>query len=218
MEISDHNRKRTGHKVLMAYIFEQMSKGTQNVLTTLKGGVKKLAADAASWFKGIATSFKGPPKKEDIKKPASSKTLPKDPIGRMYSFVYDPKTKDTLPYYDTFPLVFPVEIYNDGFLGVNMHYLPPMYRARLMNALYTTLNNKKFDDSSKLNISYSILKASSRLKLFEPCLKRYLSNHIRSNIVNIPIEDWDKVVMLPTQQFQKASAQQVWKDSLNKQF
>ena len=26
-------------------------------------------------------------------------------IGGLYLFSYDPKTKDTLPYYDTFPLV-----------------------------------------------------------------------------------------------------------------
>ena len=29
-------------------------------------------------------------------------------IGRMYHFVYDPKHKATLPYYDKFPLIFPM--------------------------------------------------------------------------------------------------------------
>ena len=30
-------------------------------------------------------------------------------IGKMYFFYYDPKTKDSLPYYDRFPLVIPIE-------------------------------------------------------------------------------------------------------------
>jgi hypothetical protein len=32
-------------------------------------------------------------------------------IGRMYFYYYDPKTKDSLPYYDRFPLVIPIERY-----------------------------------------------------------------------------------------------------------
>jgi hypothetical protein len=32
--------------------------------------------------------------------------------------------------------------------------------------------------------------------------------------MNIPIEDWDMVVMLPLQRFQKASEETVWRDSV----
>src|SRR4051812_30598339 len=59
-------------------------------------------------------------------------------IGTMIMYFYDAKLKDVLPYWDQFPLVFPIEIYDDGFLGINLHYLPPMLRAKLMDALYTT--------------------------------------------------------------------------------
>ena len=55
-------------------------------------------------------------------------------FGYMYAFKYDPKTKNDLPYYDTFPLIFPVRMDSDGFLGINFHYLPPVLRAKLMNA------------------------------------------------------------------------------------
>ena len=40
-------------------------------------------------------------------------------MGNMYLFAYDPKHKDTLPYYDRFPLIFPInksEIVCKGFL------------------------------------------------------------------------------------------------------
>ena len=58
--------------------------------------------------------------------------LTENSIGKMYMFLYDPKHKDTLPYYDSFPLIFPIEFYGDSFLGINLHYLPPVMRARMV--------------------------------------------------------------------------------------
>ena len=42
-------------------------------------------------------------------------------LGRLNLFFYDPKFKETLPYYDTFPLVLPLEGFRGGFLGMNFH-------------------------------------------------------------------------------------------------
>jgi len=56
-------------------------------------------------------------------------------VGNMYMFFYDPKTKDTLPYYDAFPLVIPIEPAEGGFYGLNLHYLPPVLRAKFLDAL-----------------------------------------------------------------------------------
>lgn len=137
--------------------------------------------------------------------------------GRMYLFYYDPKMKKTLPYYDRFPLIFPIEPYKDGsFLGINLHYLPPPLRARLMDALYATLNNVNFDHTTRLNISYRLLKSTVRMREFKPCVKRYLMSHVRSRFISIPAEQWDIALFLPCEQFEKASAGKVWTDSRNK--
>jgi len=138
-----------------------------------------------------------------------------DSIGQMYCFSYDPKTKEKLPYYDKFPLIFPINFYSDGFLGINLHYLPPMMRAQLMNALYDIAVDDKYDNSRKLRISYDLLNGSSKYKYFKPCVKRYLSSHVRSKFIFIDHENWDMVLMLPMQQFEKASDQKVWKDSID---
>jgi hypothetical protein len=191
----------------MAYIFEQIAKTTKtainNVTTTLSVISKKLVADARKWFfsETIPSVAKSIQVNEAVNPLFKKVGLPSNPIGKMYCFVYDPKYKDTLPYYDKFPLIFPIEIYNDGFLGINLHYLTPMLRAKLMNALYETLNNNKYDDTTRLRISYQILKSSSRFKLFEPCIKRYLFTHVRSSYLNVPVEHWDKVIMLPLERF-----------------
>jgi len=134
-------------------------------------------------------------------------------FGYMYAFKYDPKTKNDLPYYDTFPLIFPVRMDSDGFLGINFHYLPPVLRAKLMNALYSTLTNKKYDDTTKVRISYSILQSASKYRYFKPMLKKYLRSHVRSQFLEVQVNEWDIAIFLPTESFRKADTGRVWEES-----
>jgi hypothetical protein len=134
-------------------------------------------------------------------------------LGHMYMFSYDPKHKKTLPYYDRFPLIFPINTAKGGFLGLNMHYLPPTLRARLMDQLYQTATNKNYNESTKLKISYDILNGASRFRLFKPTVKHYLNNQIRSKLIYINPNEWDIALFLPTQKFVGASRKQVYNDS-----
>ena len=134
-------------------------------------------------------------------------------FGYMYAFKYDPKTKNDLPYYDTFPLIFPVRMDSDGFLGINFHYLPPVLRAKLMNALYSTLTNKKYDDTTKVKISYSILQSASKYRYFKPMLKKYLRSQVRSQFLEVQVNEWDIAIFLPTESFRKADTGRVWEES-----
>ena len=118
-------------------------------------------------------------------------------FGALNMFIYDPKLKNKLPYYDTFPLVLPIERYRDGFLGINFHYLPYALRARLMSRLDP-------------NANYSALK---NVRLVKPTLKRYLYQFTRSRFRRIDSEDFVTALMLPVQRFRKSSAAKVWADS-----
>lgn len=133
--------------------------------------------------------------------------------GKMYMFYYDPKLKATLPYYDRLPLVFPIALYPDSFLGLNMHYLPHSLRAKLMDALYPYINNNELDSTTRLQISYRILKAVARLSPYKPCIKKYLKGHIVSRFVEIDVKEWDIALFLPLERFEKASKRRVWADS-----
>ena len=141
-------------------------------------------------------------------------------VGRMYLFYYDAKHKNDkkkLPYWDRFPLIFPIEMYSDGFLGINFHYLPPQQRARLLDALDTLVNNKKFDDTTKLRVSYQILKSASQMRLFKPCVKRYLFTQVRSKYMYIAPNEWPMAIFLPVAKWQNGvTAEQVYKDSMSK--
>ena len=130
--------------------------------------------------------------------------------GTMYLFHYDPKLKKTLPHYDTFPLVFPIQSAKGGFLGMNFHYLPYSYRATLMDALYNLRNNKKMDETTKLMLSYQILNKSSKYSYFKPCLKHYLNAHLRSRFLRIESVEWPIALFLPLERFQKQTKEKVW--------
>ena len=105
--------------------------------------------------------------------------------GSMYNFQYDPKTKQTLPYYDRFPLVIPVQPAKKGFHGMNLHYIAPNIRAQFLDSLMDITNNDKYDRSTKFKLTYQILKRATQYRFFKPCFKHYLSEHIQSKLLLI---------------------------------
>jgi hypothetical protein len=140
----------------------------------------------------------------------------KSMIGRMYFYFYDPKTKDSMPYYDRFPLVIPIERYNDGFLGLNLHYIHPKNRMILLDKLSDTTSNDTYDENTKLKINYRYLAAASRVFEATPCIKRYLFTQIESRFLEITADEWDIAALLPVESFVGASTSKVYADSRKK--
>lgn len=130
-------------------------------------------------------------------------------IGRMYFFAYDPKTKDTLPYYDKFPLAIPIALYDDGFLGLNLHYLPPRARARLLDQLMAYERNAG-TPRAYMQLSYEMLNQVAKVKGYDKCIKRYLTSHIKTKLIKVENEHWETAAMLPVQEFRKSSANKIW--------
>ena len=137
-------------------------------------------------------------------------------IGKMYFYFYDPKTKESMPYYDQFPLVIPIEKYNDGFLGLNLHYIHPKHRMILLDKLSDTMSNDTYDEKTKLKINYRYLAAASRIFEANPCIKRYLFTQIQSRFLEITADEWDIAAMLPLESFVGASTSKVYADSRKK--
>lgn len=131
-------------------------------------------------------------------------------IGGMFIYQYDPKHKDTLPWYDTLPVVIPIEIYDDGWLGLNLHYLRPDLRAKLLDKLME-FRRRSLTRKAYMNVSYRMLKAVAQHDLFQPCVHRYLATHVRTRLIRIDDQYWETVAMLPLQKFVKQSAAQVWR-------
>ena len=133
--------------------------------------------------------------------------------GSMFMYFYDPKHKNKLPYYDRFPLTIPVEPADGGFRGINLHYLPPVLRAKFLDALLNVTNNKKYDDTTKFRLTYRLLKGARNMRYFKPCLKHYLLEHVRSRFAEVPAPEWEIATFLPTAQWEKSSAGRIYSDS-----
>jgi len=74
-------------------------------------------------------------------------------------------------------------------------------------------NNKRYDETTKFELSYEMLQKAAKMKYFKPCVKHYLSKHLRSRLALVEAPEWEIATFLPTADFQKASKTQVWKDS-----
>lgn len=139
-------------------------------------------------------------------------------IGRLYLYKYIPKHKDTLPIYDIHPMVIPIKYYNDGYLGINLHYLPPQIRIVLLNKL--DKYSKGTGEQKRLQLSYQLLKAASNLKEVKPCIKRYLYSHVKSQFARVPPDEQELAAYMPLAVFRDnkgraINPQQVYKESRN---
>lgn len=144
------------------------------------------------------------------------KTVSRIIPGKLYMFYYDPKGKEDLPYYDVFPLVFPYKSMKDGFMGLNMHYLPLFYRVQLMTRLMQFATNKSMNEDTRLKYSWSLIGGVSRFKDAEPCVKHYLGSHVRSQFIEVPAQDWHTAMMLPVERFVGKNKNTVWKESIGR--
>jgi len=178
------------------------SKFIQSVVDAAKGRPK-----STQWYRDKIAEF-GKPGAMDLIRDGKRNNKPF--FGRLNMFFYDPKLKKKLPYYDTFPLVLPLEPYSDGFLGINLHYLPMNLRLQLLDRLVDYSNNTKFDESTKLAVDYSKLK---KLSIIKPTLKRYLAGRVKTQFRRIDADEFTVAALLPVQRFKKASAAEVYKDS-----
>ena len=138
--------------------------------------------------------------------------------GNLYMFFYDPKNKETLPYYDRFPLVFPYKKWQGGFIGLNMHYLPYGPRVKLMDRLMMFKNNNKMDETTKLKFSWALIEGASKFAIAKPCIKQYLMDHLESPFIRIQPNDWPTAMMLPVERFVGSNKQSVWQESIKKSY
>ena len=200
-----------------------MAVQTEGFLDKLKalspGKLRDQVKSSARWFRNKVKEVQGrtfPAARKlrqqlrDDQKETRSTPL----FGRMYFYRYDAATKEKLPFWDAYPLVFPYDSWNskntgnNGFWGINLHYLYVADRGILMDVLAKGMAN------NRLQISHGMVKSLMKSeKRIVPCLKKYLWKNVRGKFVEIEQDEWDTAILLPVQQFQKASASTVWKDS-----
>lgn len=193
----------------MASLFDEiLTKGVR------AGQIPAREKKARTWYRETAQEYKRVNEKALFGKKSDKQRMMTQPlVGGMYMMEYVAKHRATLPYYDRLPLIFPYKKVKGGFYALNMHYLPLDLRARLMDALYDTANNRRYDETTRLRISYQILEKAAKYRPFKPCVKRYLTSQVSSKFLYVYPSEWDIALFLPTERFIGASKSTVFADS-----
>ena len=177
-----------------------------------RAGVSPRSKESMTWFQNNVKKLGDVNKRKLLKDPALDATKNPKP-GDLMMYFYDPKFKQELPYYDRFPLTLLVQPAKGGFHGLNLHYLSPGVRARFLDELMELAPKNMTDTSRLTRMRYNLLKGVTKYKEFKPCFKHYLMDHVESQIVRVPMTEWQIAIFLPTEQFKKVKAQTVWRYS-----
>lgn len=159
------------------------------------------------WFRNQVKEFGTPTVRKLV---SDGRVRARPNFGLMNFFVYSPKHEEKLPYYDRFPLVLPIEAYNNGFLGLNFHYLSIPLRVRLLNVISEYSNNTLMNEDTRIRLTWNRIK---RNPLVHPTVKRYLIDHVQTPFRVINAEEMMVAVLLPVQKFVKATENKVYSDS-----
>ena len=189
----------------MSNIFNRLERNA------FRAGITPRTKESREWFMKKAMNMRSI-NREALMKEDPIKSRSKQIIGGMFMFTYDPKHKDTLPYYDVFPLVIVLKPAKGGFLGLNLHYLPPKLRMQFF-ANIMDIQGSNVDDDTKFKLTYRMLQKSSNLRYFKPCVKHYLNSQVTSKFAEVPAPEWEIAIFLPTAQFRKANSYKVHYDS-----
>lgn len=192
----------------MATIFDNII--TQGVRA---GQIPARTDQARSWYRDTAKQFGKNINEKSLLNKDKTRLVSQIKPGNMYMFMYDPKFKETLPYYDRFPMIFPFRVEGDRFWAINLHYLPHRIRAQLMDSLYDLVNNQRYDESTRIQGTFELLNRAARSRWIKPCVKQYLFSQMKSRFMYVYPSEWDIALFLPLERFSKATSSQVWADS-----
>ena len=189
----------------MSNIFQKLE------LAAFRNQITPRTKESREWFMKKAQTMRGI-NRDELMKEEPLKRGARRIIGSMQMFFYDPKYKETLPYYDRFPLAIIVKPAKGGFLGLNLHYLPPILRAQFLDALMDNVTSKKSEDA-KFELTVKLLASTSSLEFYKPCIKHYLNEHVKSKFAEVKAPEWEIATFLPTAQFEKADKRKIYADS-----
>lgn len=180
---------------------------------------KDAARRSVAWFDEQARILGGRVSPQSLMANAQRRTSVLIP-GKMYAMFYDPKYKETLPYYDIFPLILPFNRDAETFTAINFHYLPLKMRFVLLKNLLDFATDKTLTEKTRLRLSWEFIGGVSKYRGVNSAVKKYRYDHVASQFLEIPADQWFTAILLPTERFNQGknavyvNKTRVWKDSI----
>ena len=127
-------------------------------------------------------------------------------FGMMNLFYYRPKGAEKLPYYDVFPLVIPLgRRLNDGFVGINFHYLSVPQRWLLLERLSMFQVPSELDafdtEEGGGDVMALFWSKIRRKRGVKPIVRRYLTKYIKSYFLKIELSEMLIALSIPMERF-----------------
>ena len=127
-------------------------------------------------------------------------------FGMMNLFYYRPKGAEKLPYYDIFPLVIPIgRRLNDGFVGLNFHYLSVPQRWLLLERLSMFQVPSELDafdtEEGGGDVMALFWSKIRRKRGVKPIVKRYLTKYVQSRFLKIELSEMLIALSIPMERF-----------------
>jgi hypothetical protein len=173
---------------------------TASAMSGKKGSKAKQAKKSVAWFKTKVGESAKNFKKKSVLKP-----------GKMFTFGYDAKFKDILPYWDRFPLIIVLDVYRGGFLGLNFHYVSPVERMKFLSKIMKFASQsgevEDMTDKARFDVSWAAVR---NIKGADKMIHKYLYGHVKTSLLEAPPNEWENAIFLPYQKFVGATAKSVW--------
>lgn len=162
---------------------------------TAKGVANMHRRDSINWFKEYARKNV---KQIDKLSSLGAKKAINLKLGEMYFFNYDAKYKDKLPYWDMAPLILLLDHSPTHIYGINLHYMAPIFRAKLLDKIEEILEDNSLNKSGQI---FKLLSAVIPDKKLNNCVKLYLKSNIVNSLYIVERKHWSVVAFLPTARF-----------------
>jgi hypothetical protein len=126
----------------------------------------------------------------------TTKNIKRKLPGQVLLFKYKPSTRTRI--FDRYPLVLVTGIGGGGFYGINLHYIPPKDRFKMIMLMNTLMLNPKETDPHRIRIKImSILNKKIFAKYTGVVFNQYnVSNIIGKPKITTP-EEWTQFAFLP---------------------
>lgn len=158
----------------------------------------------------------------------TAKSAPNFQIGKLYQYGYLPfeESRNEMKAYDIFPLMIPIGYgrTKDGdregkpfIRGLNLHYIGPRDRFFLFADLLRISSISGTNENKRMQLSYELLQGLvTKNPNYIPCIHNYVMENVKTNIIQIPIDEWKIAVVMPNADFKKMGEQSVWMESRRK--
>lgn len=148
----------------------------------------------------------------NFKRMKTHRALAKSYTGQILHYVYNPKYKDSLPFWDQYPTIIVLNQNSRYVLGLNIHFVPTAIRKKIIHFLLKK-NVHNIKKGKPIQASYLLFKSLLRKLNATICIRKYIKIRMSNNcVVPTSYESYiDSAIKLNTKKIYGMSQDAIYK-------